>query len=136
MHSSTTIREASSWSRWKLTQTHYWTMCREWDCRALNPTWTVFIKLLPSRLRDLYRREGGKSIKSQRAWLTLRKRHLPNKRTEAWVHRAYGSTCKTHISSNEIKPQHCEHGTQSPTLYPRSYLELTPAGKEKVTFLQ
>lgn len=39
--------------------------------------WDVFIKLLPSRLRDLYRREGEKLIKSQRWWATLRKQHLP-----------------------------------------------------------
>lgn len=33
------------------TEIHRWTMCR--DYRALGPKWDAFIKLLPSRLREL-----------------------------------------------------------------------------------
>ena len=66
-HHSALIREASSCSRWELTQRPTTQQCEGSE----SPTWGVFIKPLPSRLRDLCDR-------GERKLAIPRKQHLPD----------------------------------------------------------
>lgn len=49
------------------------------DLVTFNPKWNVFIKSLPSWLRELCKRGGWKECKSQRGWMIRRKQYLPDK---------------------------------------------------------
>ena len=59
---STIIREASSCSRWELMHRPIMGQCEE-NKRLLSPKREVFIKFLPSGLRELYRKVDEKVMR-------------------------------------------------------------------------
>jgi hypothetical protein len=48
------------------TETHSQTLYKQWDLEIHSSTWNVFIKLLPSELREPHRRGGRRDVKARR----------------------------------------------------------------------
>lgn len=57
-----------SWWTGNNTKIHSWTICRVRDFEVLNPKCDVFIKLLPSKLWDLWERNGKKILWTRGNW--------------------------------------------------------------------
>lgn len=65
MHRSTSVREASSWSRWSLTERHNRTVSREWETLEHSVLNRMSLLKLSSRLRDLCKRGGIKTVRAR-----------------------------------------------------------------------
>lgn len=102
---------------------------------ALIPNWGIFIKPLPSRLKDLCRR-GNRWLKARGdGWL---------QRSSVFHEQQIWCTCKlTETVAVHVKPGQSQTGSQlwdelADTGFgeQRSYLLFIPTGKGKISFLQ